>query len=38
MKIHNIFYSNLLYKALIDLLTNQFYKSPPPIIINSKEK
>lgn len=37
MKIHNIFYLNLLRKALIDPLTNQVNEPPTPIIINNKE-
>ncbi len=37
MKIYNIFYLNLLRKALIDLLTNQINEPPTPIIINNKE-
>ena len=38
MKIHNVFHSNLLQKALIDLLISQVNKPAPPIIINNEEK
>lgn len=38
MKIHNIFYCNLLRKASMDPLTNQVNKPLPPIIINIKEE
>lgn len=38
IKIHNIFDLNLLYKALIDPLTNQVNKPPLLIIINNKKK
>ena len=38
MKIHNVFYPNLLQKALTDPLTNQVNELPTPVIINNKEK
>lgn len=38
MKIHNVFYSNLLRKALIDSLTNQVNESPSQVIINNKKE
>ena len=38
MKIHNVFYFNLLQKLLTILLTNQVNKLQPPIIINNKEE
>lgn len=38
MKIYNVFYLNLLPKALIDSLTNQVNEPSPPIIINNKEE
>ena len=38
IKIHNIFYFNLLRKTLTDPLTNQVNELPLPIIINNKEK
>ena len=38
IKIHNIFYLNLLQKVLIDLLTGQVNKLILPVIINNKEK
>lgn len=37
IKIHNIFYSNLLYKASTYLLTNQVYKTILLIIINNEK-
>ena len=36
MKIYNVFYLNLLQKALRNLLTNQVNKPSPPVIINNK--
>ncbi len=38
MKIHNIFYLNLLWKTSIAPLTSQVNKPIPPIIINNKEE
>ena len=38
MKIDNVFYSNLLQKALTDPLTNQINKLLPPVIINNKKE
>ena len=38
MKIHNVFYSNLLQKASTDPLTNQVNEPPPPVIINNEEE
>ena len=38
MKIHNVFYLNLLQKALTNPLTNQVNKPSPPVIINNKEE
>lgn len=38
MKIHNVFHSNLLWKASIDLLTGQVNKPALPVIIKNKEK
>ena len=38
MKIHNVFYPNLLRKASTDPLTNQVNKPPPPVIINNEEE
>lgn len=38
MKIHNVFYPNLLCKALLNPLTNQLNKSPAPVIINIQKK
>lgn len=38
MKIHNVFYPNLLCKTFIDPLINQVNKSLPPDIIHNKEK
>ena len=38
MKIHNIFYLNLLQTASIDLLTTQVNELLPPVIINNKEE
>ena len=38
MKIHNIFYLNLLQKASTNLLTGQINKQILPIIINNKKE
>lgn len=38
IKIHNVFYSNLLCKAFTDLLTNQVNEPTPSVIINTEEK
>ena len=38
LKIHNVFYLNLLQKTLINLLTNQVNKPPSPVIINNKKE
>ena len=38
MKIHNIFYPNLLQKTSIDLLISQINKPLFPVIINNEEK
>ena len=38
IKIHNVFYLNLLQKAATDLLTDQVNKLLPPVIINNEEE
>ena len=38
MKIYNIFYPNLLQKALTDPLICQVNKLAPPVIINNEKK
>ena len=38
MKIHNVFYPNLLQKTLIDLLIGQINKPTLSIIINNKKE
>ena len=38
MKIHNVFYPNLLQKASTDPLTNQVNEPPPLFIINNEEE
>ncbi len=38
MKIHNVFYSNLLRKTLINPLTNEINEPPLPVIINNEEE
>lgn len=38
MKIHNVFYSNLLCKASTELMANESNELPPLIIINDQEK
>ena len=38
IKIHYVFYPNLLQKALTNLLTNQVNEPPPLVIINNKKK
>lgn len=38
MKINNVFYVNLLWKILTDLLINQVNEPLSQIIINNKEK
>ena len=38
MKIYNVFYFNLFWKALIDPLTNQVNKLSSLIIINNKQE
>ena len=38
MKIHNVFYLNLLRKALTDPLTNQVNEPLSPVIINNKKE
>ncbi len=38
MKIHNVFYPNLLQKASTDPLTNQVNEPSPPVIINNEEE
>ena len=38
MKIHNVFYPNLLQKASTDPLTGQVNKSATPVIIDNEEE
>ena len=38
MKIHNVFYPNLLQKASTDPLTGQVNEPAPPVIIDNEEE
>ena len=38
MKIHDIFHSNLFWKAATDSLPGQQNSPPPPTVVNNKEK
>lgn len=38
MKIYNVFYLNLFFKALTNLLTTQINEPAPQVIINTKKE